>query len=316
MSVGGVDPVGSWFLQVQTKFTFVFDQRIVHHMLIMPQNFEIGDRILHPSWGLGQVLKAEGTRVTVYFESVGEKALRTDFVALTKVEGDEAKSVLLDSMPKGKRKAKRAFHSLDSLIELFEREYPGGFHGEEFAERERDYKMAGHVFAVGLLDQESLRGLLEAGEHAEIGSRARKVIQKLNLPSPYEVMKLRATIGTNEVIFAEGFVDFLYGADSFSIRFERFADLLSEKGADKWPIVTYYPFILFPAEHMFLKPEVTQAAADACGFELMYRTQVNARTYEKLLDFSHYLFEKLSDLKPRDMIDVQSFIWCVENVSR
>jgi hypothetical protein len=74
--------------------------------------------------------------------------------------------------------------------------------------------------------------------------------------------------------------------------------------------------MLFPSDHMFLKPEVTQAAADACRFELMYRPQINSRTYSRLLEFSQHLKTQLSDLEPRDMIDVQSFIWCVEKVSR
>ena len=61
---------------------------------------------------------------------------------------------------------------------------------------------------------------------------------------------------------------------------------------------------------MFLKPEVTKTGAEICGFELNYRTEPNWLTYSKLLEFSQYLFKSLSELKPRDMIDVQSFIWC------
>ena len=60
---------------------------------------------------------------------------------------------------------------------------------------------------------------------------------------------------------------------------------------------------------MFLKPSVTRAAAEICAFELNYQTELNWMTYRCLLDFAKYLYETLSELKPLDMIDVQSFIW-------
>jgi len=202
------------------------------------------------------------------------------------------------------------------LIELFESEFPGGFHGEKFATHERDYKIVGHELAVDLLEEHQLRSLLSQGHFKEIAMRARRVIEKLNLTSPQEKMKLRSGVDGNEPRFARGLVDFLYGSDNFPVRFDRFAGILGEVEGSKWPVITYYPFITFPSEHMFLKPEVTQAAADACGFELMYRPEINSRTYSKLLDFSQYLFNALTELRPRDMIDIQSFIWCVEKVSR
>ena len=69
-------------------------------------------------------------------------------------------------------------------------------------------------------------------------------------------------------------------------------------------------FMAGPKEFMFMKPEVTKRAAKACGFELNYKPELNWLTYKQLLKLSKYLFEKLSDLHPRDMIDIQSFIWC------
>jgi hypothetical protein len=54
-------------------------------------------------------------------------------------------------------------------------------------------------------------------------------------------------------------------------RFEAFTDILEQIGANKWPVVTYYSFIAFPKEQMFLKPDVTKRAAEACNFELNYR---------------------------------------------
>jgi len=33
--------------------------------------------------------------------------------------------------------------------------------------------------------------------------------------------------------------------------------------------------------------------------------------YKRILSFSNYLREKIDELKPKDMIDVQSFMWCM-----
>ncbi|HEV7864670.1 MAG TPA: hypothetical protein VGR20_18340, partial [Acidimicrobiia bacterium] len=58
-----------------------------------------------------------------------------------------------------------------------------------------------------------------------------------------------------------------------------------------------------------LKPRVTQAAAEAYGFDFRYRPGPQWETYRSLLDFAETVRADLADLEPRDMIDLQSFIW-------
>ena len=114
----------------------------------------------------------------------------------------------------------------------------------------------------------------------------------------------------NKQLFSERLYGLLYGEGALESRFNAFADCLGEIGSAKWTVLTYFLFIAFPSEHMFLKPVVTQRAAEVCGFELNYRSELNWLTYSKLLEFSQYLFKALAELNPKDMIDVQSFIWC------
>lgn len=65
-----------------------------------------------------------------------------------------------------------------------------------------------------------------------------------------------------------------------------------------------------PAEKAyFLKPKVTQAAARAYGFDFQYRSKLSRETYASLLEFAETIRRDLADLKPRDMIDVQPFVW-------
>jgi hypothetical protein len=76
-----------------------------------------------------------------------------------------------------------------------------------------------------------------------------------------------------------------------------------------WPIVTVFPFLAQPDRHIFLKPNVTRVAAAQYGFDLPYQSRPNWRTYASLLDLAERVRADLRDLHPRDMIDVQSFLW-------
>ena len=62
---------------------------------------------------------------------------------------------------------------------------------------------------------------------------------------------------------------------------------------------------------MFVKPTITQHMAEICAYDINYRSQVTSRTYLRVMDFSAYLKEAIAELEPADMIDVQSFMWCI-----
>ena len=64
---------------------------------------------------------------------------------------------------------------------------------------------------------------------------------------------------------------------------------------------------------MFLKPEVTKDFAARVGhrFASEYDPRLDAAVYESLLDLTARTATELADLKPRDRIDVQSFIWVI-----
>jgi hypothetical protein len=73
--------------------------------------------------------------------------------------------------------------------------------------------------------------------------------------------------------------------------------------------VTVFGFIAQPEKHIFLKPKVTQAAAREYGFDFQYQSKPSWETYSGLLEFAGQIKSDLKDLKPQDMIDIQSFIW-------
>jgi hypothetical protein len=73
--------------------------------------------------------------------------------------------------------------------------------------------------------------------------------------------------------------------------------------------LTVFGFLAEPLKHIFLKPRVTQVAAVAYGFDFEYKSKPNWNTYASLLQFAETVRRDNKDLRPRDYIDLQSFIW-------
>ena len=68
---------------------------------------------------------------------------------------------------------------------------------------------------------------------------------------------------------------------------------------------------MMPEEHFSLKPNIAKGMSDVSRVEVNYRPEPNGLTYQCLLRLAARLSEELEDFKPKDMIDVQSFMWCV-----
>jgi hypothetical protein len=60
---------------------------------------------------------------------------------------------------------------------------------------------------------------------------------------------------------------------------------------------------------MFLKPNVTRVVANRYGYDFHYQSRPNWSTYSDLLKFAAAVRHDLRALAPRDMIDLQSFLW-------
>jgi hypothetical protein len=183
---------------------------------------------------------------------------------------------------------------------------------------ERDYKWESHERWEESLGQAEFRRLLRAGAFAEIASRAVRVEQRSrhSMIFSFEKMALRDAIKPEEGarLFAEGLYEFLHGTGDLKLKFERWVetvDALPRKQTRvlTWPLVTVFGFIAQPDTHIFLKPNVTRHAARAYGFDFQYKSRPSWETYANYLEFAATIRRDLRDLKPRDMIDIQSFIW-------
>ena len=200
----------------------------------------------------------------------------------------------------------------------FLRYFPGGFRDETYIDWERDYKWEAHERWEEALGRAEFRRLLRAGEYAEVAARAVRVEQRTrySMIFSFEKMALRDAVKSEAGAraFSEGLYDFLYGAGDMRRKFERWVEVVSELPRKQtrvltWPIVTVFGFIAVPEEHIFLKPMVTRRAVQEYGYDFQYQSRPNWETYASLLEFAATVRADMRDLRPRDMIDIQSFIW-------
>lgn len=194
--------------------------------------------------------------------------------------------------------------------------YPGGFQDEDYIVMERQYKWEAHRSWVGSLGPDRFSSMLRAGQSSEAASTAIRIESRTNLLFSFEKMAVRDAVGSPEGArsFATGLHDWLHQRGSEKARFERWCQTVAELPRRQtrvltWPVVTVFGFIARPRTHLFLKPNVTRVAAERYGFDFDYHASPSWDTYACLVDFARTVRRDLAGWKPRDMIDIQSFIW-------
>ena len=196
--------------------------------------------------------------------------------------------------------------------------FPNGFRDELYISWEREYKWETHERWEQTLSRGEFRRLLRRREFAEISRRAISVEQRSrhSMLFSFEKMALRDALKSSVAVrtFAEGLYELLHGTLGVQQRFERWVATVADLPRRQtrvltWPVVTVFGFIAQPDVHIFLKPLTVRAAAHAYDFDLAYQSRPNWDTYARLLDFARLVRRELRDLRPRDMIDVQSFLW-------
>jgi hypothetical protein len=209
-----------------------------------------------------------------------------------------------------------AFPNAAPCRRKFLRFFPKGFRDETYLAWERDYKWQAHEKWEEALNPETFRSLLRKKAFAEIASRAVRIESRTNLLFSFEKMALRDAVKSisGARIFSQGLNDFLHGKGEDEIRFNRWCEAIGSLPRRQtrvltWPLVTVFGFIAQPKVHIFLKPNVTRIAARRYGFDFRYQSKPNWNTYKNLLGFARVVKSHVRALRPRDMIDLQSFIW-------
>ena len=191
-----------------------------------------------------------------------------------------------------------------------------GFNDTTYLDWERDYKWQAHLAWEEKLNRDEYKRLLAARKYDEIANTAVRIESRTNLLFSFEKMALRDAVRPREgaKAFAWGLFNYVYGDAPLRQRFEEFTEVLAQLPRKQtrvltWPLQTVFGFIGNPDEHIFLKPRVTKIAAEKYGFDFHYLSRPNWETYQSLLGFAEAIGADQADLKPQDLIDIQSFIW-------
>ena len=291
----------------------------------------VGVRVKHAirtDWGLGEVVATDPSGILmVFFEDVGLKKFSLPVAQFLRVDGEEADSDYLTALVRHYRSLstsslankKSGRTTFQKAVENFRSHFPRGFQDQAYLSgrrSERDYKMRAHELFIETLGPSVLPLLLIEHKYKEICDRAKAVINKTNLINQYEKIWLNnALVQSNaQKLFSCSLGTLLYGSHSLRERFEQFASMLYEINAAKWPIATYFLFLSDPEAQIFVKPEVTKSAAEVLGIDINYKPELNWLTYSQVVRLAEAIRSKLVKegqdyLVPRDLVDVQSFIW-------
>jgi hypothetical protein len=198
----------------------------------------------------------------------------------------------------------------------FLRAFPGGFKDETYLDWERGYKWNAHLRWQEALGEASFRRLLDERQFGQIARLASAVESRTNLLFSFEKMALRDAIRSpaGAQAFATALFDLLHGPGPLEIRFSNWiaaVDALPRRQTRvlTWPLVTVFGFIAQPKVHFFLKPTVTREAARRYGATFPYASRPSWPLYKGLLSFVRRVRGDIAKMGPRDMIDMQSFLW-------
>jgi hypothetical protein len=281
-------------------------------------NYKAKDWIEHFSFGLGRVSEDRGDRLDIDFINSGARTiLKTAEFKLAapprpefKFPRDNHKSHI--ARFRVERPPRRPPLDFSHLVTCFKRRFPDGFEGQDFHDEERGYKEKAGDVLKDKLGKNAFENLLREADYAEVCDIAKHVLQSTNLV--HYIEKAKFVDGENAAYqerFAKALYDLLHGSAEMEQRFTIFCDLLSEMGANKWTIATYYQFLATDGKWMFMKPSIMKRMADSLKIALNYKAEPNWLTYSKLQELADRVDSELRDrgLKPRSRMDVQGFIW-------
>lgn len=194
--------------------------------------------------------------------------------------------------------------------------FPKGFFDPTYLDWERGYKWTAHRRWQGDLEIDVFRAMLDKGQFLGIASRAIAIESRTNLLFSFEKMALRDAVKSEEGAraFAHGLFEFLHNKEDMETRFSRWCEVVMalprrQTRVLTWPLVTVFGFIAQPALHMFLKPNVMRRGFERYGLTFDYRSRPNWASYRDLLKAARTIRRDLASMRPRDLIDIQSFLW-------
>lgn len=224
-------------------------------------------------------------------------------------------------------------HSLEQLREVFLARTPnfGDFRatGPAYRENERAYKDEFAELCKGQLLPELFPDQMTQAAADDVSALIHRLLTKrlatINQPQNFigwrSVASLREMEPDERVQFARAFGDLLFGSGESPERLERFVGAV-------WPVMDrtlrgnpyahsrIFPTVFLmardPANDIAVRTNMfTSATRALLGQRLLKNAPFDAGQYRNLLDFSRAVYRQLElwAWRPRDLIDVQTFLW-------
>ncbi|WP_437530462.1 hypothetical protein WME79_49790 [Sorangium sp. So ce726] len=300
-----------------------------------------------PQWGLGYLVEERDEKRFYDFEDgLNHSIAKAFWSKLEPVQlGDDEANALearirgLRDRPSAAAKKQRArvvappVTSFDEQVASFETQFEGGFGGPQFIAEERGaaggegaegpasgakkkskaFKQGAIETARALLAKGELEALLAAGNLNDFMERITKVHKAATgLLHPLgDLIPFNKMPAEHHRAYAEAVVDLLYGAGDYAARFDRLAGVLAAAKVVTWPLVTILGALVYPGEHVFVKPSFFEKQAAVLGFDLAYDRAPSAEGYARMQALARELERRLRErgLAPRDLMDVYAFLW-------
>lgn len=300
-----------------------------------------------PQWGLGYLVEERDEKRFYDFEDGLNHSIAKAF--WSKLEpvplGDDEANALearirgLRDRPSAAAKKQRArvvappVTSFDEQVASFASQFDGGFGGPQFIAEERGaaggeraegpasgakkkskaFKQGAIETARALLAKGELEALLAAGNLTDFMERITKVHKAATgLLHPLgDLIPFNKMPAEHHRAYAEAVVDLLYGAGDYPARFDRLAGVLASAKVVTWPLMTILGALVYPGEHVFVKPSFFEKQAAVLGFDLAYDRAPSAEGYARMQSLARELERRLRErgLAPRDLMDVYAFLW-------
>jgi len=270
---------------------------------------------------------------TFLFEDGAERSFRPDYwhkMEIIEVQSNEA--VRIDrlarrnqtpapgSTRKSKAPPKKPDITFEQQVAYFMKLYPVGFEDEAYIKAERGesgakgaekLKEAALERAEDLLSQKNLQELIDSGNYEDL----HQMIYEFLTSTKSTTQKAEATRFKNmsedmRETFARSLYELLYGERTYPIRFDSLVAALDIEGGATWPLATLLPALVYPADHVFVKPTFFKKQALILDIDPKYDTTPNATTYEQFNQAAKRTMELLQEAgqRPRDLWDVHVFI--------
>ena len=297
---------------------------------VPPRIFE---HVSRKDWGRSVLLLEIPDKRTFLFEDGAERSFRPDYwhkMEIIEVQTNEA--VRIDrlarrnqapapgSTRKSKAPPKKPDITFEQQVAYFMKLYPVGFEDEGYIKAERGepgtksaekLKDAAIERAEELLSQKHLKELIDAGKHEDL----HQMVFEFLTGTKSTTQKAEATRFKNmpehmREAYSQSLYELLYGERSYPIRFDSLVAALDIEGGATWPLATLLPALVYPNDHVFVKPTFFKKQALILDIDPKYDTTPNATTYEQFAEAAKKTMELLQEAgqRPRDLWDVHVFI--------